>query len=88
MGENEEVIGKVFTFFSRPSVAAIRLTQGSLQVGNTIHIKGATTDFTQIVESIEIERIRYEKVEAGQDIGIKVKERVRPHDVVYKVINE
>lgn len=55
MGENEEEIGKVFTYFSKHCVAAIKLTQGSLQAGDTIRIKGATRDFTQIVESIEID---------------------------------
>ena len=80
-----EEIGKVFQFFGKINVAAISITSGTLKVGDTIRIKGATTNFTQQIDSMEIDRQKVESVCAGQSIGIKVKERVRPNDIVYKL---
>ncbi len=82
----EKEVGRVTHYFSKISVAAIELTD-TLAVGDTIHIQGHTTDFTQTVESIQIEHESVEQAEAGQAIGIKVKDRVREHDKVYKVIS-
>ncbi|UCG70418.1 MAG: translation elongation factor-like protein [Thermoplasmata archaeon] len=86
--EEKVEIGNVFNFFAKPSVAAINITSGELSVGDTIQIKGDTTDFTQKIESMEIDRVKVEKATAGQGVGIKVEERVRPHDKVYKVLGE
>jgi putative protease len=61
------------------------MTQGTLTVGDTIRIKGHTTDFTQMVDSIQVEHQSVQTAKAGDSIGIKVKEPVRDHDVVYKV---
>jgi putative protease len=83
--EDREEIGVVFKYFAKPQVAAINITAGELRVGDTIHIKGETTDFTQIVDSMEIDRVAVESVTVGQGVGIKVKDRVRPNDVVYKI---
>ena len=80
----EEDVGKVSDYFAKVGVAAIELT-GSLSVGDTIHIKGHTTDFEQKVDSMQIEHQNVEKANPGDSIGIKAKERVRQHDVVYKV---
>jgi len=80
-----EEIGMVFKYFSKVGVAAINITSGSLKVGDTIRIKGSTTDFQQQVDSMEIDRQKVETVGAGQSIGIKVKDKVREHDKVYKV---
>ena len=80
-----EEVGKVFQYFGNVGVAAISITSGTLKVGDTIRIKGATTDFSQQVESMEIDRQKVDNASAGQEIGIKVKDRVRPHDVVYRV---
>jgi putative protease len=81
----EEKIGVVEHFFTKISVAAIKITDGELKVGDTIHIVGAHTDFTQKVDRIEIERSPIEVAKPGDAIGIKVIERAREHDVVYKV---
>jgi len=81
----EIVIGKVEKYFSKIGVAAITITSGELKVGDTIKIKGHTTDFEQVVESMQVEHQNVEKVGAGKDIGIKVKEHVREHDTVYLV---
>lgn len=83
--EEKEEVGMVFKFFAKPCVAAINITSGELSIGDTIWIKGETTDFTQVIESMEIDRVPVDKVTAGDDVGIKVKDRVRPHDRVYKV---
>ncbi len=84
----EEKIGIVEHFFTNISVAAIKITDGELKVGDTIHIVGAHTDFTQDVDRIEINRNPIEVAKPGDAIGIKVKDRVREHDVVYKVPEE
>ena len=81
----EEKIGVVEHFFTNVSVAAIRITNGELKVGDTIHIVGAHTDFTQKIDSMQIDRVPVESVKPGDDVGIKVKDKVREHDVVYKV---
>ena len=80
-----EQIGKVFSYFSKVGVAAINITRGSIKVGDTIRIIGTTTDFTQQVDSIEIDRQKVDTAGVGQSIGILVKDRVRPNDLVYKL---
>lgn len=84
----EEKIGVVEHFFNNVSVAAIRITAGELKVGDTIHFVGSSTDFTQKIDSMEINRVPVQMVKPGDDVGIKVKERVREHDVVYKLPEE
>jgi len=81
----EKKIGEVIKYFGKINVAAIRLLEGSLKVGDTIHIVGHTTDVTQTVDSMQIENKNVQEAGPGADIGIKVKDRMREHDVVYKV---
>ena len=81
----DEEIGEVTDYFRKIEVAAIDITQGMFSVGDTIHIKGHTTDFTQVVESMQIEHENVQTAKAGDSIGIKVKDHVRDHDKVYKV---
>ncbi|MDH3365314.1 MAG: translation elongation factor-like protein [Thermoplasmata archaeon] len=81
----ETQVGTVMQFFAKPSVAAIEITLGGIAIGDTVHFKGATTDFEQKVESMEIDRNPVPNATAGQAVGIKVKERVRPHDRVLKL---
>ena len=80
-----EEVGNVFKYFAKVEVAAINITRGSLKVGDTIRIKGATTDFTQQIESMEIERQSVDSAGVGDSIGVKVKDRVRENDIVYKL---
>lgn len=80
----EVEVGKVSGFFSRPVVAAIELT-APLKVGDTIHIKGHTTDMTVTVESMQINNANVEQAKAKDSVGIKVTDRVRKGDIVYKV---
>ena len=84
----EEKIGIVEHFFTNVSVAAVKITDGELKIGDTIHFVGAHTDFKQKIETMEINRNPVQTVKPGDDVGIKVKDRVREHDVVYKVPEE
>lgn len=80
----EEMIGTVSDFFAHPVVAAIELT-GPLAVGDKIRIKGHTTDVELVVKSMQIDNADVKEAKKGDSIGVKVSERVRKHDTVYKV---
>ena len=80
----EEEIGIISDFFARPVVAGIHLIQ-SLREGEKIHIKGHTTDFEMVVESLQINNVNLKEGKAGDDIGVKVPDRVRRGDHVYRV---
>jgi len=80
----EKEVGKVSTYFSHVSVAAIKLSSG-LKVGDKIRVKGHTTDFEQKVSSIQIEKDSVKEAKKGDHIGIKVSEKVRPNDSVLLV---
>lgn len=84
MAEEQE-IGFVEHYFSHVQVAAIKLTKGDLQVGDTIHIKGHTSDFTQKVDSMQIDKKSVEAAKEKSDIGIKVGQHAREKDKVFKV---
>lgn len=80
----EVVVGKVTDFFAKPVVAGVELS-GTLKLGDRIHVKGATTDMELAVESMQIERADITEGKSGDLVGIKVPDRVRPGDTVYKV---
>jgi selenocysteine-specific translation elongation factor len=80
----EQIIGKVEDFFAHPVVAGIGLT-GSLKVGDKIRIKGHTTDLELTVESMQIDNVNVNEAKKGDSIGVKVPERVRAGDAVYKI---
>jgi translation elongation factor EF-1alpha len=81
----EEKIGIVEHFFTNISVVAIKITDGELKVGDTVHFVGAHTDVMQHVDRMEINRAPIEIAKPGDAIGIKVTEKVRENDIVYKV---
>ena len=83
----EKQIGEVSHWFGELGVAGIELT-GELRVGDTIHIRGHTSDFTDTVDSIQIEHESVDAATAGDSIGVKVSERVRQHDQVYVVADD
>lgn len=85
MAEHE--IGVVSHYFDRIQVAAIRLTAGSLKSGDRIHVRGHSTDFEQTVQSMQIEHAAVTEAKAGDEIGIKVEQRVHEHDKVFKVVD-
>jgi len=81
----EVEVGRVSDFFARPVVAGINLT-ASLKVGDSIHIVGHTTDIELVVESMQVNNVNVQEAAAGDAVGIKVPDRVRDGDRVYKVI--
>jgi Elongation factor Tu domain 2 len=80
-----ERIGVVTHYYSHLSVATLRLQSGTLRVGDVIHIRGHTTDFSQRVESLEVNHAPATEVGPNDDFGLKVVQHAREHDVVYKV---
>ncbi|MFH1825184.1 MAG: translation elongation factor-like protein [Candidatus Firestonebacteria bacterium] len=82
----EKEIGRITHYFKNIGVSAIEITKDGLSVGDEIKIKGTTTDFIQKVEAMQIEHNIIQSAKKGDVIGIKVKDRVRPHDKVYKII--
>ena len=80
----EDIIGTVSDFFARPVVAAIEL-KAPLEVGDKIRIKGHGTDLELIVDSMQIDNVDVKEAKAGDSVGVKVSERVRKRDTVYKV---
>ncbi|MCJ7423002.1 translation elongation factor-like protein [Candidatus Bathyarchaeota archaeon] len=83
--ENVIEIGRITHFFAKIDVAVIEL-KNSLNVGEAIVIKGPSTDFEQVVDSMQIEHKNVQKAEAGQSVGLKVQQRVRETDTVYKKV--
>jgi selenocysteine-specific translation elongation factor len=81
---NEDIIGKVSDFFARPVVAGIELT-APLNVGDKIRIKGHTTNLEVTVGSMQIKNVNVTAAKAGDSIGVKVPDRVRVGDLVYKI---
>ncbi len=81
----EEQVAVIVKFFSKPSVAALEITNGFIRVGDLLRYKGHTTDFTEEIQSMEIDNQAVEEAKAGDLVGIKVKERVRENDQVFKV---
>ncbi len=84
----EEEIGKITHFFSKINVGVLDLTNGGLRIGDTIHIKGHTTDFYQKVESMQVEHAPVESADKGMQIGLKVESSVREGDQVFKVTED
>jgi len=83
----EERIGVVTHYFNHLSVATLRLESGRLRVGDVIHIRGHTTDFSQKVESLEVNHAVVTEVGPNDDFGLKVLEPTREHDVVFRELS-
>jgi len=82
----EEKVGEVVKFFSKPSVAAVKITAGELRAGDTVKFAGHTTDFEDTINSMEIDNKQIDRATAGDYIGLKVSDRVRPGDEMFKFI--
>jgi translation elongation factor EF-1alpha len=80
----EEAVGKVSDFFARPVVAGIEMI-GTLKLGDKIHVTGHTTDIEMVVDSMQINNANVTEAKPGDSVGIKVPDRVRRGDTVYKV---
>jgi translation elongation factor EF-1alpha len=81
----EQFVGSVTHYFGKPGVAIVDITEGELNVGDTIRIAGHSSDFTQQIGSMELEHEPVDSAKIGDSIGIKVAERAREHDQVYRV---
>jgi putative protease len=84
-GETITEIGRVTHYFDRPHAAVVKITSGELAVGDTIRIKGHTTDFSERVESLQVDHRPVELARTGDEVGLAVRERAREHDIVYRV---
>jgi translation elongation factor EF-Tu-like GTPase len=83
MGEQE--IGVVTRYFGKIGVAAIRITAGSLKVGDRVKIEGHSGESEEVVESIQVDRVAIDKATVGQEVGIKVQNPAHEKDLVYKI---
>jgi len=83
---SEQLIGKVTHYFGKAQVAAIVITAGQLSVGDTIHVVGHNSNFTQKIESMQIEHQAVQSAKVGDQIGIRVADHAREHDQVYQVV--
>lgn len=81
----EQLIGKVTHYFGKAQVAAIEITAGELHVGDTIHVVGHTSNFTQKIDSMQVDRQPVQVAKVGDQIGIRVAEHAREHDEVFRV---
>jgi len=84
----EEEVGKITHFFSKINVGVLELTRGEIHIGDTIHIKGHTTDFYQKVQSMQVEHAPVESAQKGEEVGLKVEASVREGDLVFKVTED
>ena len=80
----EKKIGTVMDFFAKIGVVAFHVEGDGLKVGDTIHIKGHTTDLVQTVDSMEIEHAHVQRAAPGQDVALKVADHVREHDLIFR----
>ena len=84
----ERLVGMVTHYFPGPNVAVVKLVDGELTVGDHVHFLGHTTDFEEDVGSMEVQHHKVERAKPGDEIGVQVLTRVRPHDKVFKVVPE
>ncbi len=88
MTDKEIKIGHVSDYFAHVGVAAISITEGNVRVGDVLRFKGHTTDLIQEISSMQIEHENVKEAKKGDEIGIKVTDKVRSHDVVYKIVSK
>jgi translation elongation factor EF-1alpha len=84
----EEKIGIVTHYFGKIGVAAVTITDGDLKVGDRIHVTGHTSDFTQTVESLEIEHGSVEVARKGEEVGLRMTAHAHEHDLLFKVTGD
>ena len=85
---SEIEIGRVEDYFAHINVVAIEVNAEGIKVGDTLHFKGHTTDFSEKIISMQVDHKSVEEAPVGSDVGIKVKDRVRAHDHVFKVVED
>jgi hypothetical protein len=80
-----ELVGRITHYFAHVNAGVIALERGELRLGDTVHIRGHTTDFYHRLEHMEVDHRPIELARGGQSVGIQVPQRVREHDQVFKV---
>jgi translation elongation factor EF-1alpha len=80
----EEEVGRISHYFARINVGVVELTKGELKVGDTIHVKGHTTDFFQKIDSMQMEHAPVQSAKPGESFGLEVESQVRQHDLVFR----
>ncbi|MGA2621825.1 MAG: translation elongation factor-like protein [Thermoguttaceae bacterium] len=83
---SEVELGKITHYFGKIGVAAMEITHGALHVSDVVHIKGHTSDFTQRIESIQIDNQPVEEATVGQSAAFRCAQHARQHDLVYKIV--
>ena len=86
MPQERKKVGEVFHFYGKIGVAAIRLTDDGIAIGDTVQIQGPATNLEQTVETLQIEHADVSRAGPGQEVGMKVRDRVREKDFVYKLV--
>lgn len=86
-GASLEEVGVVTHYFPKVDAAVVKLTKAGLSIGDKIVIKGHTSDFKEKVDSIQLDHEPIQNAEKNMEIGLKVKAKVREHDVVYKIVS-
>ncbi len=81
----EVVVGEVVHYFAKVKAGVVKIKKDGLAIGNSLHIKGSTTDFKQKISSLQIDLVPIKKAKKGQEVGLRVKAKVRSGDIVYKV---
>lgn len=81
----EQLVGTVVHYFKGPSVAIVRLTEGTLAVGDRVRFHGHTTEFTEQIASMELNHQKVAEAKQGDEVAIQVADRTRQHDQVFKV---
>lgn len=83
----EEEVGKITHYFGKINVGVVEVGKGSLKVGDQIHIKGASADFEQAIDSLQVEHQNVQEVKQGESAGMKVAGKVHEGDIVYKIVS-
>ena len=84
----EEEIGRITYYFTKVNVGILEMINGELSIGDTIHVKGHSTDFYQNIESMQVDHSPVASVKSGEFVGLKVENSVREKDLVFKVSGE
>ncbi len=84
----EQEVGRITHYFSKINVGVLELSKGELHVGDTIHIKGHTSDFYQKMESMQVDNNPVDSAKPGEPVGIKVESPVRENDIIFKVTED
>lgn len=85
---SERYVGAVTHYYAAPGVAVVQVAENGLDLGDQVHIIGHTTDFSDQIQSMEMEHGRVQHASPGEEVAIKVHGRARPHDQLYKVVPE